>query len=177
MTPITLGFSEFTQRNPCAGCPAPCCRIQLVSYKVPATFADVDHIRYMLQFPHTEIVSTADGLWWVLKWETCMLFAAGTCTCTVHNTPAKPMVCTNYNAFDCWYKKNFVTEQPPNIYRLSLARFDVWVRSIRFDEDGRIVEAPSFEQSQLLVQGIPIEPMLYMLPGETLAGDIRAASQ
>ncbi len=177
MTPITLGFDEFTQRNPCAGCPAPCCRSQLVSYKVPATFAEVDHIGYMLQFPHTEIISTLDGLWYVLKWETCSLFAPGTCTCSVHNTPAKPMVCVNYSAFDCWYKRNFVTEQPPNIYRLNRARFDVWVRSIRFDEDGRIVEAPNFEQAQSLVQGIPIEPVLHMLPVATLSADIRAATQ
>ena len=86
MTAITLGFSEYTQRNPCAGCPAPCCRIQLVSYKLPATFTDVDHIRYMLQFPHTEIVSTVDGLWYVLKWETCTLFASDTCTYSAQYT-------------------------------------------------------------------------------------------
>ena len=86
------------------------------------------------------------------------------------------MVCTNYNAFDCWYRKNFVTDQPPGLYRLNLARFDVWVRSIRFDEEGRIVEAPTFEQSQVLLQGIPIEPMLQMRPSETLAADVRATS-
>ena len=175
MTTITLGFDEYKQRNPCAGCPAPCCLIQMLRYKAPANYADVDHIRYMLQFPHTEIAIALEGDWYVVKWETCSQFESSTCTCRVHNTPAKPLICTQYNAYDCWYKKNFVTDHPAGIYRLNMARFDVWVKAIRFDADGRIVDAPAFDQAQALVAPVPIEPQLRTSPPESLASDIRLA--
>ena len=57
-----------------------------------------------------------------------------------------------------------------------MARFDVWVKTIRFDEDGRIVDAPAFADTQTLVAPIPIEPQLRASPPAALRSDIRLAS-
>jgi hypothetical protein len=147
--------------------------VQLVSYRTPKTFMDMDHVRYLLLFPHTEMVVTLNGDWYILKWENCHEFESSACTCKLHNTPAKPRTCTTFNAYNCWYKKNFVTEQPPEIYRLNLDRFDIWVNEILFDEQGRIVSAPNFEESQAILNTLPIEPSFQLMTGPALVGDIR----
>lgn len=153
-----LTFSQFNQENPCLGCPAPCCRMQLIPYRVPQTFMDMDHVRYMLLFPNTEMVVTLAGDWFVLKWEQCREFEAGTCTCKIHESVTQPRICFAYNAYNCWYKRNFVTEEPAELYRLNLARFDAWVGQILFDETGKIVSAPCFEDSSEFMKQIAIEP-------------------
>lgn len=152
-------FTQFRNENPCLSCPAPCCRMQLIPSKTPRTFVDIDHVYYMLMFPNTEMVVTATGDWFVLKWQDCREFEADTCGCKVHDSPSQPCICFSYNAYDCWYKKNFTVELPPGIYRLDLARFDVWVNEILFDDNGRIASAPSFEKSQQVLKAIPIEPL------------------
>lgn len=134
---------------------------------------DLDHMRYMVLFPKTELVVTVNGDWSVVKWENCREFETSTCTCKVHNTPAKPRTCATFNGHNCWYKKNFATERPSEIYRLDLARFDVWVNEIRFDEQGRIALAPSFEVSQEILKDMPIEPTFQLMVDTTLEGDAR----
>lgn len=168
-----FGFAKFGQRNPCAGCPAPCCRLQLLPYKTPQTFMDMDHMRYMLLFPRTEMVVSRNGDWSVVKWENCRELEHGTCTCKLHDTVAKPQTCAAFNGYNCWYKRNFVTERPPEIYRLDKARFDVWVGEIHFDEQGQIVRVPGFEVSQEILSDIPIEPMFQPLADTSLGQDIR----
>lgn len=170
-----LSFAEVGQHNPCAGCPAPCCRMQLVPYKVPRTAFDIDHVRYMLLFPSTELIVGPAGDWFVLKWEDCRKLDAEACLCTVHGTPEQPRICVTYNAFDCWYRRNFVTDSPPELYRLNLERFERWVQGLLFDEQGAIVEAPCFEEAQALVKAIPITPSFRAAGELLLEGDIRVA--
>jgi hypothetical protein len=152
-------FTQLRDKNPCLGCPAPCCRMQLIPCETPETFVDMDYVYYMLLFPNTEMVVTAAGDWHVLKWQDCHEFEPGTYACKVHDSPSQPRICFSYNAYDCWYQRNFVAEQPPQIYRLNLARFDVWVNEILFDSNGRIASAPCFEKSQQILKAIPIEPI------------------
>lgn len=167
------GFMEFKQSNPCAGCPAPCCRMQVSQHKTPTTFADIDAIRYLLLFPGTEVCVSSEGEWSVIRWTTCIALDRATSLCTLHHTPLKPQTCLQYNAYSCWYKNNFVIDRPPQIYRLDMARFDVWVKEIRFGDDGRIVSAPDFERSLELLAGLPIEPRFQLMSDEELANDPR----
>lgn len=169
----TLTFSQVGAQNPCAGCPAPCCRMQLVPYKVPRTAFDIDHVRYMLLFADTEMIVGPAGDWFVLKWESCRELDGDTCLCKVHGTPAQPRICSTYNAYDCWYRRNFVTDAPPELYRLNLERFDAWVQTLLFDERGAIVEAPCFEDAQALVRSLPIEPDFRPATEMILERDIR----
>lgn len=173
MATFPLNFMEFGQSNPCVGCPAPCCRMQLIPYRAPTTFMDMDFVYYMLLFPHTEVVVTRNGDWYVVKWENCSAFETNTFTCKLHGTPAKPRTCTMYNAYNCWYKRAFVLEDPTEVYRLDLARFEVWIKEVRFAENGHIVSAPNFERSLEILKDMPIEPRLELLTGEALAADIR----
>lgn len=159
----TKSFEELAHGNPCDGCPAPCCRTQLSPYKTPATFADIDHVRFTLLFPNTELVVAETGEWSVMRWANCIFLDEKDCTCTVHGTPAKPKICVQYDAHNCWYKRNLVTDDPPEIYRLTGRRFEAWVREITFHEDGRIASVPSFERAREVVAAIPVE--VEMRPG------------
>jgi len=162
-------FAEFGERNPCTGCPAPCCLMQLIPHRPPATFMDIDFMHYMLLFPNTEVVITFNGEWSLIKWEQCTEFDPITLTCKLHNTPQKPRTCTMYNPYNCWYKKSFVLDDTQQVYRLNLERFSVWVEELQFAEDGQIISAPDFERSLEILRDMPIMRHLGQLTADALA--------
>ncbi len=166
-----LTFTEFSQRNPCAGCPAPCCLMQLIPHRVPATFMDIDFLHYMLLFPYTEVVVTLNGEWSIVKWERCSEFEASNHTCKLHNTLDKPRTCSMYNPYNCWYKRSFVLDGSHQVYRLDLARFNLWVTELQFSEDGKIISAPNFERSLEILRDMPIKPYLETLTTGALESD------
>ncbi len=174
-----LNFVEFSQRNPCADCPAPCCQLQLIPHRRPTTFMDTDFLHYMLLFPHTEVVVTLTDNWSIVKWEDCRAFEASKHMCKLHNTPAKPRTCSTYNPYNCWYKRSFVLNDSREVYRLDLERFEVWVNEIQFAEDGKSISMPNFERSLDIVKGMPIAPHIGLLSGNASASDPRlpAANQ
>lgn len=173
MPETTLHLVEPGQQNPCIGCPAPCCRMQLIPYKTPVSAADIDHVRYLLLFPGTEMAVAATGEWFVLKWQDCRELDSDTCVCRVHHTLAQPRICYVYSAQNCWYKRNFVAaEIPPDLYRLDLARFKIWVETLLFDQQGALVQAPCFEDAQAILRDLPIAPMFEPLSIEALERDL-----
>ena len=127
----------------------------------------------MLLFPHTEVVVTLAGDWSIIKWEDCSAFEANKNSCQLHNTSEKPRTCTMYNPYNCWYKRSFVLRNSREVCRLDLARFKAWVNEIRFAEDSKIISMPNFERSLEIVKGMPIEPHIELLSGDTLASDPR----
>jgi hypothetical protein len=157
-------FDEQSRENPCSGCPAPCCRIQLLFYPTPSKFMDLDQARYRLLAPGAELILSDTNDWLLLHWLTCSLFAEGTCSCSVHGTPAKPKVCVLANPWDCWFKLNFVGEVPRSIVRLDLARFDAWLEAVKLGDDGAIESLPSFEQTREIVSQLPIQPSFGAIP-------------
>ena len=159
MTNNLYSFAEYGQSNPCFGCPAPCCRMQIIPCKTPESYNDLDYLRYMLQFPNTEAIIRPDGSWSLIKWVDCIAFDLTSHKCRLHGTPQKPLICRNYDAYNCWYKKNFVNASSQEIYRLNLARFDVWIQHIQFDTGGMIASAPDFNAGLELIKDIPIEPV------------------
>jgi hypothetical protein len=170
---MELTFEEFSQKNPCIGCPAPCCQMQLIPHRTPATFMDIDFLRYMLLFPHTEVVVTLNGEWSILKWEQCSEFEDSSHTCKLHNTSDKPRTCVMYNPYNCWYKRAFVLNDSHQVYRLDLTRFNLWVTELQFSEDGKIISAPNFERSLEILKDIPIEPYLEALTTDAVESDPR----
>lgn len=173
MVNYPLNFAEFRQSNPCFGCPAPCCRMQLIPCQIPSNFMDLDYVRYVLLFPDTEVVVMQNGTWSLIKWVKCSAFDDTKCICKIHNTPEKPHICETYNAHNCWYKKNFVLTDSQELYRLNLERFDVWIKEIQFAENGNIISAPDFEKSLDIIKDIPIQPSFTIFDEELLALDIR----
>lgn len=158
MTDTLFSFADYNESNPCFGCPAPCCRMQLIPCKIPASFTDLDYVRYMLLFPDTEVIVNQNGGWGMIKWVHCRAFDEKNFKCKLHNTPEKPQICRLYDAHNCWYKKNFVQITSPQLYRLNLERFEVWIKEVKFDGNGNIVSAPDFTRSLDMVKAIPIQP-------------------
>ena len=128
---------------------------------------ELDYFRYLLLFPNTELIVYSNGDFCIGKWDACRYLDKGTCKCTVHYTPEQPRTCSYYNAHRCWYKKNFVTDSPPDLYRLNLARFDVWVREFVLDSNGTIVSVPSYAHAVKVIQDIPLDVRLTLLPEES----------
>jgi hypothetical protein len=135
---------------------------------------DLDYVRYMLLFQDTEAIVRKNGTWGLIKWVKCSAFDDKNCLCKLHNTPQKPHMCEAYDAYDCWYKNNFVLTDSQEIYRLSLERFDLWVQEIQFAENGNIISAPDFNQSLNILRNIPIKPTFMQLNATALASDIRS---
>lgn len=134
---------------------------------------DLDYLRYMLLFPGTEAIVREDGSWGLIKWVKCSALDDSNCLCKLHNTAQKPHICKSYNAYNCWYKKNFVLTNSQEIYRLNLERFDIWIHEIQFAENGDIVSAPDFNQSIDILKDVPIEPTFAQLDDAILSSDIR----
>ncbi|AIK95631.1 hypothetical protein [Candidatus Odyssella acanthamoebae] len=165
MASSTLGktFDDLTKSNPCEGCPAPCCRMQILPCLPPQTLMNLDHMRFSLLFPNTEITISITGEFSLVKWATCQLFDTDSCLCGVHNTPKKPLTCVHFNPHGCWYKRNFVTEDAPDICRLDLKRFERWVQEIEFEND-RVISAPTFQETQEMIRAIRIQPTFKVNP-------------
>jgi Fe-S-cluster containining protein len=154
----TKNFMELANDNPCEGCPAPCCQMQVMPWVPPRSLMSVDHIRFSLLFPDTEMIVSSTGEFSLVKWSTCSLFNEKTCRCSVHSTPKQPLTCVHFNPYQCWYKRNFVTDGPsPDVYRLNTERYEVWVKKIEFDEDNNVVAFPSFQEAQEMLKDIPLE--------------------
>ncbi|MDB9394464.1 YkgJ family cysteine cluster protein [Microcystis aeruginosa] len=154
-------FNELIESNPCVGCPAPCCRMLLLPHSHPRTLKEIDHMRYVLLFENSEVAVSINGEWSVVKWQKCTLFEENSCTCSVHGTPKKPLICQEFSPYQCWYKRNYVEENNGGeIYRLNLERFEALLKEISFDEGGMITLFPSFEQAKEIVEKITIEPRL-----------------
>ncbi|MCI0526529.1 MAG: YkgJ family cysteine cluster protein [Nitrospira sp.] len=138
-------FFEKAEENPCTGCSAPCCRMLLIPHPTPATYMDLDYIRYMVGFHHVQMILTSDGHWQVLVQQTCRLLDQKTSLCTVHNTSRKPKTCVFFNPYRCWYKRNFTVENPPDIIRVDMDAMEAILAHVQFDEEGNITEIPTWE--------------------------------
>ena len=139
------GFLEAAAGNPCSACAAPCCRMLLIPHPTPGTFMDLDYIRYMLGFPSVEMILNRDGSWQVSIDSVCGFLDQETNLCTVHATPRKPKTCVFFNPHHCWYKRNFTSDDPPDIIRIDQGTFELLLEAVRFDEHGEIVELPSWD--------------------------------
>lgn len=157
-------FSNLARRNPCDGCPAVCCRVQIHPCVPPQDIMGLDHIRFSLLFPNTELLIMKNGTFSLVQWNTCSLFEEGSCSCSIHNTPDKPLTCAHFNPHNCWYKKNLTVENPTDLCRINKARFEKWVKNMKFDNTDKIIEAPDFAETQELIKGIPIEPNFELDP-------------
>jgi len=146
-------FFQRASEHPCDGCPAPCCRRLIMPHPTPQTFLDLDYIRYMLGFPKITMLLRADGTWQTSIDVVCDLLDQETNRCTVHGTARQPKVCSYFNPYQCWYKRNFTTDQAPDVISIDRERFDALLADIRFDAHGRIVELPSAARIREIAHG------------------------
>ncbi len=143
-------FSEFAEHNPCDGCSAPCCRLVILPQGVPETFRALDRLRYLVVHAGTELLLDRKGSWHLSTANPCQLLTDDN-RCSVHGTPSQPKICVNYSPHGCWYKRNFhEVEEPPDLIRMDLGGFDRIVSAVRFDDAGRVVDVPPFDELRRL---------------------------
>jgi len=106
---------------------------------------DLDYIRYMVAFQGVKMILTSEGHWQLMIEQVCRLLEQETSLCTAHNTPRKPKTCVFFNPYRCWYKRNFTTNDPPDIVRVDMEIMESILASVKFDEEGNITEIPSWE--------------------------------
>ena len=140
-------FKEYNKNNPCNGCSSPCCKYLLIAHKAPATWMDLDYIKYLLNFEKIQVTVSKKGEWGILIDLSCINFDLESENCKVHGTSEQPKTCVYYNPYQCLYKKNLLDNGPLTIYKLNSDSFDHWVKFIKFDDNGSIIDAPSFEKS------------------------------
>lgn len=141
--------------NPCEGCSAPCCRMQTFSVAPPNGFKALDHIRYLLGFPSTEVILNADGSWQALVWNACRFLEGA--QCGVHGTPRKPQTCVFYNPYECWYKRNFHESvvTPPDLIRFDPEAFERLLATVTLDDNDALTALPSWDDLRALAAGPP----------------------
>jgi hypothetical protein len=147
-----FSFDEYKDKNPCGGCSSPCCKNLLIVHKVPVTWMDLDYIRYLLNFPKIQVTISKKGEWGILIDMSCNHFDQKSENCKVHGTSEQPRTCVYYNPYQCLYKKKLLDKDLMTIYKLDRERFEHWVQFIKFDDNGSIVDAPSFEKSLEILQ-------------------------
>ncbi len=152
MKVIPLTFKDCSNGNPCLNCTAPCCRVIMIPHKTPATFMDLDFIRYLLNFPRIEVAVSKSGEWLILIREVCRQFDQDSHSCKVHATNEQPFTCQYYNPYQCWYKPNLAFTSPRDICILKRETFEYWTQWVRLNEISEVISAPDFEESRKLLQ-------------------------
>lgn len=132
-----VGFDDVTLQDPCDGCAAWCCSTLLFDYQRPDSAAGFDHVRFVLGFPGVEVVVGDDR--WGLAVRTRCRHLEGT-RCGLHGDPRRPLRCSSYDAWQCFYVPLFMTSQR---LRITLADFDALVGAVRFTRDGAVAALPS----------------------------------
>lgn len=159
MSAAAKKFAELASNNPCEGCPAPCCQMQVMPWVKPQSLMSIDHMRFSLLFPDTEFIVAESGEFSLVKWQKCTILDTEKASCTVHSTPDQPLTCVHFNPHQCWYKRNFVdTDQATDVFRLNMERYEAWVENIEFGADSNVTAFPEFEEAQDIVRNIPITP-------------------
>ena len=138
-----ISFDTCIQ-SPCKGCSAPCCTFLPLHDFTIQNYRDVDYARYLLNFVNIEL-ALVQGTTWRVHWKaecTRLLPDGG---CKLHNTPEKPQVCLNYDAYSCFYKPMFLEAETPSFLRFDAVRFEALIALMTFDEVGSLTHFPTAE--------------------------------
>lgn len=140
----TLSFDQCIE-SPCTGCSAPCCQFLPLHDFGIQRFQDVDYARYLLNFENIELALVSGTTWRVHYRAPCSrLSPMG--GCTLHNSPEKPQVCLNYDAYNCFYRPMFIDTETSNFLRFDAQRFEEFASMLEFDSTGMVVSLPSPER-------------------------------
>lgn len=161
-----LSFTE-SRESPCATCStSPCCtHLPVHNFRV-ATFADLSHAGYLLNFDRIRLGVTQGGDWSVYYVQPCQFLDRGDFTCTVHNTPEQPQICQNYNPYSCWYRKALTSSTTEDFVLLDRSRLSWLTDHTVFDEMRNVVAMPHWDDMRAAIDelgdepGTPAEPPL-----------------
>lgn len=140
-----LSFREALV-SPCASCQGtPCCQYLPLQTFALATITDVDYALYLLNFDNLELGVAPDGAWSAYYRQACRFLAPDTLACRLHGTPDKPHVCQQYNPYSCFYRGALSEDTSPTYLRIDRRRMRLFADTLAFDDDRRVVGAPTIE--------------------------------
>ena len=143
-------FAAYAEHNPCDDCSAPCCQLVILQQATPTTFTALDRLRYLVAHDGAELLLDRKGNWQLATANPCKLLTADR-RCSVHGTAQQPKICVNYSPHGCWYKRNFhEVDEPPDLIRMDLEGFDRVVAQVSFDDAGRVVGVPPYDELRRL---------------------------
>jgi Fe-S-cluster containining protein len=144
-------YKDFIETSPCTNCAAHCCKMLLIPYDAPKTFMQMDYVKFTLGFPSTKILLNRNGGWQVKIEQNCRFFDEERNKCKVYGDQSQPKTCTFYNPYNCWYKKNFSTEEKTDFIEFDLQMFQKLFNILEFSDDGTITSIPNFEEIYNLI--------------------------
>ena len=118
---------------------------------------EMDYIRYMLGFPTIKMILRNDGVWQVKVEQSCTFLDANTNLCTVHGTTQQPKTCSYFNPHHCWYKRNYTGDSPVDFIELDLAKYELLLSYLQFDDEGKLTQIPSWESINNLLKDVPAQ--------------------
>jgi hypothetical protein len=150
----SLSFAEASE-SPCATCgSAPCCRHLPLRVLEGRTLLELDFARYALGFARIELGLAESGAWTIYYRAACRFLEADTYRCTVHDGPAQPAVCRNFNPHGCGYRRT-LREPSTEYLRIDGARMAWILDRTRFDDDRAVIERPTWQAMRVAFGAMP----------------------
>lgn len=139
----------LTRADPCDGCGAPCCTTPMFPIAAPQTASALDHLRFTLGFPGTEVV-VADGSWAIALHSRCRHLEGG--RCSIYGQPERPISCQFLDAWACSHKAVFETDRPAHAVRVRLEELPALVSTYAFDELGVAATVPTPDEVRAAIE-------------------------
>ncbi len=147
--PLEVADAALTRADPCDGCGASCCTTLMFPVAAPQTAGALDHLRFTLGFPGTEVV-VADGAWAIAVHSQCRHLEGN--RCSLYGRPERPIACQYFDAWTCSFKAVFETDRPAYAARVRLEEFPALVSTYTFDELGVSSVIPSSDDVRAAIE-------------------------
>ena len=150
-TAVTIEPADpaLTRADPCDGCSASCCTTPMFPIAAPQTASSLDHLRFTLGFPGTEVV-VSDGSWAIAVHSRCQHFADG--RCSLYGLPERPISCQYLDAWACSHKAVFEADRPAHAVRVRREELPALVSTYAFDELGVAPMVPTVDQIRAAIE-------------------------
>ncbi len=135
--------------DPCDDCSAPCCTTPMFPIAAPQTASSLDHLRFTLGFPGTEVV-VADGSWAIALHSRCRHLEGG--RCSIYGQPERPVSCQYLDAWACSHKAVFETPRPDHAVRVRLEELPALVSTYAFDDLGVAATIPTADEVRAAIE-------------------------
>lgn len=154
---LSLGQAKEVSASPCTTCSgAPCCTyLPLHRFRIE-DIHQLDHALYVLNFDRIELGLHASGDWDVYYRAPCRFLDGERYLCRLHDTPAQPRVCRDFDPYGCWYRTHLANPSD-DLLRIDRRRMEAIAARIELDDDRHIVAVPDWETLQRELPAL--EPM------------------
>jgi hypothetical protein len=154
---VTLTHAQ-ARLSPCLTCAeTPCCSHLPVHRFNVNTLADIDYAAFLLNFTGIELGIDAEGQWSVYYRQSCRHLSRDDGTCTLHGSPEQPIVCQQYNPYQCWYRRVMTVNASAEFLLIDRRRLEWLLDRVRYDEHRRIVASPAWTELVEAFTELPIQ--------------------